>query len=35
MDEKEFETNNENEKSIDNTKKLENNDGWKFDADLE
>ena len=33
MDEKEFETNNENEKSIDNTEKLENNDGWKFDAE--
>ena len=33
MDEKEFETNNENEKAIDNTQKLENNDGWKFDAE--
>lgn len=33
MDEKEFETNNENEKAIDNTEKLENNDGWKFDAE--
>lgn len=32
MDEKEFETNNENEKAIDNTQKLEDNDGWKFDA---
>lgn len=31
MDEKEFETNNE--KAIDNTQKLENNDGWKFDAE--
>lgn len=33
MDEKEFETNNENEKAIDNTEKLEDNDGWKFDAE--
>lgn len=33
MDEKEFETNNENEKAIDNTQKLEDNDGWKFDAE--
>lgn len=33
MDEKEFETNNENEKAIDNSEKLENNDGWKFDAE--
>ena len=32
VDEKEFETNNENEKAIDNTEKLEDNDGWKFDA---
>lgn len=33
MDEKEFETNNENEKAVDNTEKLEDNDGWKFDAE--
>lgn len=33
MDEKEFEKNNENEKALDETEKLENNDGWKFDAE--
>lgn len=33
MDEKEFETKNENEKALGESEKIDNSDGWKFDAE--